>query len=442
MSSPPANPKTGQWNSKICSPVILLRNITVGESAKDILIDKGLIARIAPVGSSLGWELAGDVEIMDCSGKVAVPGFINMHTHAGMSLMRGVGEDMVFQDWISKIWAIEDKFDADFVYWSTKVACLEMIRTGTTTFNDQYWFFPDAHRAAAEMGLRHALGYVVIDRGDPAEIEREKEQCLRWYDLAPAVRESGSIYQVAFHAIYSVSEPLICWVSEFARKNGLNLHIHLSETLKEVEDCKAAHGGLTPVEYLDELGVLAPNLIAAHSLWLSEHDIELLAARGVHCVHNINSNAKLSSGYRFLYNEMRDAGINLCTGTDGCASSNNLDILEAMKTSALFQKAWRNDPKALPLDELMAMATVIGAKALKINAGKLEEGALADISIVDTDNTFFLSPAPFLANFIYSAHSDCIDSVICGGKFVMRHREIEGEKDILREARKQITRIL
>ena len=423
--------------------MILLRNIGIDGSARDVLIENGVISRIAPAGSSVSWELAGDLDIMDCSGKVAVPGFVNMHTHAGMALMRGVGEDMVFQDWIRSIWAIEDRFDADFVYWSAKVACMEMIRTGTTTFNDQYWFFPDTHRAATEMGVRHALGYVVIDRNNPVEMEREKEQCLRWYEeKAAGVRDSGNIYEVAFHAIYSVSEPLIRWVSEFAREHGLNLHIHLSETLKEVEDCKAAHGGLSPVEYLEELGVLGPNLLAAHTLWLSEHDIELLAARGVHCVHNINSNAKLSSGYKFLYNEMRDAGINLCIGTDGCASSNNLDILEAMKTSALFQKAWRNDPKALPLDELLALATVNGARALNINAGRLEEGALADISIVDTDNSFFLSPAPFLANFIYSAHSDCIDSVICGGKFVMRHREIPGEKEILAEARKQITRML
>ena len=209
-----------------------------------------------------------------------------------------------------------------------------------------------------------------------------------------------------------------------------------------MEDCKAAHGGLTPVEYLEELGVLGPNLLAAHTLWLTEHDIELLASRGVHCIHNINSNAKISSGYKFLYNELRDAGVNICIGTDGCASSNNLDILEAMKTSALFQKAWRDDPKSMPLEELLAMATVNGAKALRINAGRLEEGALADISIVDTDNTFFLSPGSFLANFIYSAHSDCIDSVICGGKFVMRHREIEGEREILSEARKQIKRML
>jgi 5-methylthioadenosine/S-adenosylhomocysteine deaminase len=421
---------------------ILLKDVTIADERKDVFIDKGRIEKIRPAGSCVDWDIAGDCEVYNCSGKVAIPGFINMHTHAGMSLMRGIGEDMVFQDWISKIWAVEEKFDAEFVYWSTKVACLEMIRTGTTTFNDQYWFFPAAHKAASELGVRHSLGYDMMDRGSAAEAERQKDQCLRWYEHAREIWQEGSIYEVAFHAVYSVSEPMIRWISEFARERNLNLHIHLSETRKEVEDCKAAHGGLTPVEYLEELGVLGPNLLAAHTLWLTEHDIELLASRGVHCIHNINSNAKISSGYKFLYNELRDAGVNICIGTDGCASSNNLDILEAMKTSALFQKAWRDDPKSMPLEELLAMATVNGAKALKINAGRLEEGALADISIVDTDNTFFLSPGSFLANFIYSAHSDCIDSVICGGKFVMRHREIEGEREILSEARKQIKRML
>lgn len=234
---------------------------------------------------------------------------------------------------------------------------------------------------------------------------------------------------------------MILWISDFATKHDLNLHIHLSETRKEVEDCKAAHGGLTPVEYLDRLGVLNDRLLAAHTLWLSEHDIELLARAGVHCIHNINSNTKLASGYRFLYNEMRDAGINLCLGTDGCASSNNLDMLEAMKTSAIFQKAWRDDPSALPLPELLDMATVNGARALRFDGGRIEEGKVADISIVETDNTFFLSSGPFLANLVYSAHSDCIDSVIAGGRFVMRHREIEGEKEILHEARKVLSKI-
>lgn len=420
---------------------ILLRDVTVDGKRKDILIRKGRISKIAEAGSASTWGIVGDVEFMDCSGKVAIPGFINMHTHSAMSLMRGIGEDMVFQDWISKIWKVEENLDHDFVYWSTKVACLEMIRTGTTTFNDQYWFFKSSRDAATEMGMRIATGYDVMDKGNAAEAERQKEQCLRMTEEALREKKAGHIYELAFHAIYSVSEEMMRWVGELADKHDLNLHIHLCETRKEVEDCKAAHGGLTPVEYLDSIGLLSPRLLAAHTLWLTPHDIELLAARGVHCIHNINSNTKLSSGYRFLYNELRDAGVNVCLGTDGCASSNNLDMLEAMKTTAIFQKAWRDDPSALPLPELMDMATVNGAKALRFEGGRIEEGAVADLSIIDTDNTFFLSPGPFLANLVYSAHSDCIDSVICNGRFLMRRREIEGEKEIIREARKLISRI-
>lgn len=421
---------------------ILLKSITVGGERKDILIAGSRIVKIAPEGSCIDWDLAGDVEVMECSGKWALPGFINMHTHAGMALMRGIGEDMIFQDWLKKIWAIEAGFDYDYVYWSAKVACIEMIRTGTTTFNDQYWFFQACQKAASEMGIRPAVGYDIIDHGDPEEARRQMDQCERKYEEVKDLwQKDGAIYELAFHAIYSVSESMMIWAADFARKHDIPLHIHLCETRREVEDCKAAHGGLTPVEYLDAIGVLGPNLLAAHCLWLSEHDIELLAHHGVHCIHNINSNTKLSSGYKFLYNELRDAGVNVCIGTDGCASSNNLDILEAMKTSALFQKAWRNDPKALPLPELLDMATINGAKALRLDSGRLEEGALADISIVETDSSYFLSPGPFLANLVYSAHSDCIDSVIAGGKFVMRGREIAGEREILHEARQALSKI-
>jgi len=420
---------------------ILLRDVTLNDLRRDILIEGGRIRRIGRTGDSEGWQIAGDVEMMDCSGKVAIPGFINMHTHSPMSLMRGIGEDMLFHDWLGKIWKVEEHLDHDFVYWGTKVACLEMIRTGTTTFNDQYWFFDSSVRAAREMGMRIATGYDVMDKGSAAEAARQKEQCIAKSEAYLEAGDSGHLYELAFHAIYSVSEEMIRWTADLAGKYDVNLHIHLCETRKEVEDCKAAHGGLTPVEYLDALGVLSPRLLAAHTLWLSPHDIELLAARGVHCIHNINSNTKLASGYRFLYNEMRDAGINLCLGTDGCASSNNLDMLEAMKTAAIFQKAWREDPSALPLAELMDMATVNGARALRIDSGRIEEGAVADLVLVDTDNTFFLSPGPFLANLVYSAHSDCIDSVICDGRFLMRHREIPGEHEILTEARKVLAKI-
>ncbi len=427
---------------------ILLKNIRVEDSSKDILIRKGLIEKIEPAGSCVDWELAGDIDIMDCSGKFAIPGFVNMHTHAAMSLMRGIGEDMHFNEWITKIWKVEENIDEEYVYWATKVACIEMIRTGTTSYNDQYWHFEASAKAAREMGIRIATGYDVLDRFDPKESARQKEQCIRkstpFLSSLPGGGElagDGLIYSIAFHAIYSVSEEMMLWVGDFARKHNINMHIHLCETRKEVEDCKAAHGGLSPVEYLNELGLLSDRVIAAHTLWLSERDIELLAEKGVHCVHNINSNTKLASGYRFLYNELRDAGVNVCLGTDGCASSNNLDMLEAMKTSAIFQKAWREDPSALPLGELMDMATINGAKALQLNAGRIEVGAIADINIIDTDNTFFLSDGPFLANLVYSAHSDCIDSVICNGRFVMRHREIPGEKEILAQARKVLTKI-
>ena len=199
---------------------------------------------------------------------------------------------------------------------------------------------------------------------------------------------------------------------------------------------------MSPVEYLDSLGILGPDVVAAHTLWLSDRDVEILGKRGVNCVHNVNSNLKLASGYRFLYKELRDSGANICLGTDGCASSNNLDMLETMKTSAMIQKAWRDDPTAMPLPEIMSMATANAGKALGLNIGRIEKGALADILIVDTENYSFLSPASFEANLIYSAHSDSIDSVICNGRFVMRGRVVPGEQKILADARKALAKLL
>ena len=422
---------------------ILLKNIVSGGVVSDILIFEDKIAMIRPAGhEALSCEGADcECETVDCTGKTAMPGLVNMHTHAGMAMMRGVGEDIVFHDWIDRIWDIESRIDEEYVYHATRVACLEMIKTGTTTFNDHYWHMPMAHKAAVEMGLRPVLAYVICDRNDPEESERQKVQCRQMYEEALTWKDQ-SLFAIAIHAIYSVREEMIIWSVRFAREHGLKIHIHVSETRKEVEDCKAQHGGMSPVEYLDSLGALGPDVIAAHTLWLSDNDIRILGERGVTCVHNVNSNLKLASGYRFLYNELRDAGANICLGTDGCASSNNLDMLETMKTSAMIQKAWRDDPSAMPLDELVAMVTANAGKALDLNIGKMEEGALADMLIVDTQNYNFLSPGSFEANLVYSAHSDCIDSMICNGKFVMRGRVVPGEKEILAEAKKVLRKII
>jgi len=417
---------------------ILLKNIVNDGKVSDVLIEDGRIAKVALSGES--FDIPSDTEVVDCTGKALMPGLVNMHTHAGMSLMRGVGEDIPFHEWLDRIWVLEEGLDEEYVYHATKVACLEMIKTGTTTFNDQYWYMPMAYKAASEMGVRAALSYVVCDRNDPEESERQKDQCVQMYEESKAW--SGMItFMISIHAIYSVSEPMILWAVEFARERGLKLHIHLSETEKEVQDCMKEHEGMSPVEYLDSLGVLGPDVIAAHTLWLSDKDVEILGKRGVTCVHNVNSNLKLASGYRFRYNELRDAGANVCLGTDGCASSNNLDMFETMKTSAMIQKAWRNDPSAMPIDELISMVTSNAAKALGLNCGRIEEGAAADLIIVDTENYHFMSPGSFEANLIYSAHSDCIASVICDGRFLMRDRVVPGEKEILDEARKYISRI-
>ena len=417
--------------------MILLRNIQLDGKPVNLFIQGQRIHRILPFPETEG--LVAD-ETMDCAGKAVIPGFINMHTHAAMILLRGITEDVPLDRWLAKIWDMEAKMDEDFIYWGTKAACLEMIKSGTTTFNDQYWFAPFARQAAVEMGIRPYISFVILDNFDQETSEKQRRKCIKLYEQSQTWDEHSHL-AMSVHSVYTVSEDMILWASQFAVDHGMKLHIHLSETRKENEDCKKAHNGLSPTEYLDSLGVLGPHVIAAHSVWLSDHDVEILGKHRVNCVHNINSNAKLASGYQFRFNDLKAAGANICLGTDGASSSNNLDMLETMKTSALFQKAWENDPSAMPLQELMDSATVNGARALGLDTGVIREGAIADLSLVDIDNSYFLSPGSFLANLVYAAHSDTISSVIASGRFVMRDRIVPGEAEILAEARQVLKQI-
>ena len=418
--------------------MILLRNILLDGKPVNLFIQGERIHRILPFPDEGG--LTAD-ETVDCTGKAVIPGFVNMHTHAAMVLLRGITEDVPLDRWLEQIWAMEAKMDEEFIYWGTRLACLEMIRSGTTTFNDQYWFAPHARRAAVEMGIRPYISFVILDNFDKAKAAHPRRKCMDLYEKSLGWSEASHL-AMSVHSVYTVSEEMILWASQFAQEHGMRLHIHISETEKENLDCMTAQGGLSPTEYLDSRGVLGPHVIAAHTVWLSEHDIELLGKNRVNCVHNINSNAKLASGYRFHYEELRRAGANVCLGTDGAASSNNLDMLETMKTSALFEKAWRKDPSAMPLHELMDCATVNGARALGLDTGEVREGAIADLSLVDVDNCYFLSPGSFLANLVYTAHSDVISSVVAAGKFVMRDRKVEGEEEILAGARSVLSQIL
>ncbi|MEG0517659.1 MAG: amidohydrolase [Bacteroidales bacterium] len=415
---------------------ILIKGVLLDNEVKDILIEGETIIKI---GESISTN-DKDIVVVSGAGKVAIPGLINMHTHSAMTLMRGVKEDAKLKTWLNEIWAIEPHLDEELIYWGTKLACLEMIKTGTTCFNDQYWMVETAVKAVTEMGLRAFLPYVILDLFDKNKAQHLKEECVRTYEASkrwnPLTR-----FAIGIHSPYSVSEEMIVWASEFARAHNLLVHIHISETAAENKESIRKHG-LTPTAYLEKLGVLGPEVIAAHCVWLNGEDIRILARHNVKAVHNINSNLKLASGYRFRYRELKDAGVTVCMGTDGCASSNNLDLREALKTAALVQKAWRKDPSAMPLEELMNAATVNGAYALRLNTGVLAEGALADLCLIDINNYAFTPTINFLGNFIYSANSSCVDTVICNGNMVMQNRIVPGEQEILDQVNKLYKKLL
>ena len=405
---------------------LLLKDVRLNGRKTDILVEGNRIARIAETLDTVADR------VIDGDGKTVIPGLINMHTHSAMTLMRSCYEDQPLKDWLERIWAVESRLDEEAIYWGTKLAILEMLKTGTTCFLDMYWQTPAIARAAEEMGIRAFISYHFLDNFDHEIAEKQYRQCEEFYAQSRDWPERLQFY-VAVHADYTTSEATMLRAGMFAHDHGLVFSAHLAETLSERQE-DITRTGMTPAQHFHRLGLLGPQTVLAHGLWLDDHDIERLGQSHTTVVHNINSNLKLASGYRFRYNELRDAGANICIGTDGAASSNNLDIRESMKTMALLQKAWREDPSAMPLDELMDVATVNAAKALGIDAGRIEEGALADMVLVNTRSEAFIPSANFIGNLILSANSSCFDTVIVDGRVVMEGRRVPGEEEILGRA--------
>ena len=410
---------------------ILLQSVELDGQATDIHIEGNKIKQIVPAQGDTSFS-AADV-VIDGRGKAVIPGLINMHTHAAMTLFRGFGDDMALMSWLQeKIWPNEAKLTYDDIYSGVKLACLEMLRSGTTTFLDMYYHVDAAAQAVEEMGLRAVLSEACFDHFNPKLTLRCKKNITNRFHNQPSCNERIR-YALGPHAIYTVSGELLQWLASFAEDNDSFIHLHLAETEGEVTQCLKQFG-TTPVRYLHRLGVLSPRLIAAHVLYVDDEEIRILADNGVKVVHNPASNMKLGSGYQFKYTEMRDAGIPVSIGTDGCSSSNNLDMIEAMKMASLLGKAWRKNPEVLTCREMFYSATEVSADMLGIKTGRIAEGCLADLCLIDLNIPAFTPNFNFISNLVFAANGSCVDTVICDGRIVMRDKKAPGEDEIMEKA--------
>lgn len=370
--------------------------------------------------------------IINGKNKAILPAFYNLHCHAGMNILRGYCEDLPLFDWLQKIWAREAELKAEDIYNGTRLAILEMIKSGTVFFADMYWFNEEVVRAAEEMGIRCDVGVCVMDRLGNKEIDKKFEFIREFNKANNCDRISVS---PAPHAVYTCSKELYQRCYALAEECDVRIQTHVSETLQEVDDCKKQNHGLSPVEYLNEIKVLDNRTIAAHCVHFSEKDAEIFAKQGAVAVHNPCSNMKLSSGV-FNMPLMKEKKCNITLGTDGCSSNNNLSMMEEMKFACLLSKVTFQKADALSAKEVYKMATINGALSYNINAGEIKEGMLADFILVDLDNERLQPLHNIIYNIVYAADSSCVDTVVCNGKVLMQNRKVENEEEIIEIAKR------
>ena len=373
-------------------------------------------------------------------GKLVLPGLINTHGHAPMVLFRGIANDLTLQDWLEKyIFPAEARnVTEEFVIWGTRLAALEMIRGGITTYADMYYFEDAVARETKAAGMRGVLGQTIIDfpvpdAKTPADGLVRAEEFLKRWKGDPLIRPA-----VAPHAIYTNSKETLQSAAELARRHKAPLLIHVAETKRELDD-SLTKNGMTPVAYLDSLGLLGPNMLAAHCVWVNDADIALLARNQVGCAHNPSSNMLLASGVAPVP-AMLAGGVRLGLGTDGPAGSNNdLDLMEEMDLAAKLQKVSRMDPQALEARQTLAMATIGGARALHMESeiGSLEVGKRADLIVLNLNSPHAVPMYDLYAQIVYSLKSSDVQTVVIGGKVVMHDRRVLtlNEAEIIARAR-------
>jgi len=354
-----------------------------------------------------------------------LPGLINAHTHAAMSLFRGLADDLPLEEWLANhIFPAERHLNRDFVYWGTKLAVAEMLLSGTTTFCDMYLFSDAVAQAVVDTGMRAVVGEVLYDfpspnYGPPAEGLKFTGELCRTYRGHPRVRVA-----VQPHTVYTCSPELLQESMALADSNGVRWIIHLAETQREVADCRERYGA-TPVGHLHRLGLLKANTVADHAVVLTEEDLDLLAASGAGVAHCPESNMKLASGLAPI-TDLLHRGVPVGLGTDGCASNNNLDLLTEVDTAAKLAKVRQLDPTALPAPEALALATRLGARVLGLEGevGALAPGLQADLVVIDLDRPHLTPLYDPYSHLVYAATGGDVATVMVAGRLLVEDRRL------------------
>ncbi len=413
-------------------PVSLVINgaWVVTMDAEDSILTPGAVAvrgaHLAAVGTQedIARRFAAE-RVLDYPQGLILPGLINAHTHAAMSLFRGLADDLPLEDWLnSHIFPAERRLDYDFVYWGTRLAVAEMLLSGTTTFCDMYLFTDAVAQAAVDTGIRAVVGEVLYDfpspnYGNPDNGLKFTEELCRTYQDQARVRVA-----VQPHSVYTCSPDLLQKSKALADRHHTRWIIHLSETAREVADC-LEHYGATPVGHLHRLGLLKENTIADHAVALIEADMDLLAASGAGVVHCPESNMKLASGIAPI-TDLLARGVPVGLGPDGCASNNNLDLLQEMDTAAKLAKVRHLDPTALPARQALALATREGARVLgwQQEIGSLTPGLKADLVVIDLDQPHLTPIYDPYSHLVYAATGADVHTVMVEGRLLVEDRRL------------------
>ena len=406
---------------------ILIKNARILTYEKDRVNDfEGSVLiendKIVDIGDNI--SVSAD-KVIDADGNFLMPGLVNTHNHIAMNLFRGLADDMELDTWLNdNIWPMEANLNSNYCYAGSLLAIVEMIKTGTTTFNDMYFYMSSTAQAVDKSGIRGVLSYGMIDFGDEERRENEFKENIDLIKNFNNTSDGRITCKLGPHSTYTCSKELLERTREEANKYNVGIHIHMNETQKEINDVKEATG-MRPFEYLDDIGFLDSDVIAAHCVWLSDNEINIIKEKGVNVSHNPCSNMKLASGVSPV-SRLVDNNINVSIGTDGASSNNNLDLFEEMKFAALLQKVNTLNPKALPSDEVFKMSTVNGAKALGLNdVGTIEVGKKADLILLDK-KSITMTPNSNLpsSNIVYSANGYDVLTTICNGKILMENKKL------------------